>query len=1193
MSEELLPHYYFIPAVRDGLAAFISAAPAGNGERALMRASLTPWINDDWDTTRTVSKCVGLYGPGDVLGFDPSVIARTDPRLNVWDYEPNFMPLIEFSEPDLPWRFTPKPAAADGKLDPWITLIVLQHDADEFEGLGERLPDSEAEKKALPIRWISEVSVAALPKLEHAWMWAHVHVTAENGLEDEETHPGVLVDKVSEGTVAEGSHVVARLLCPRRLAPRTKYTAFVVPTFKIGRVAAGLHILGEGEAPLDYAWAGTETEKIGLPYYYKWDFATSVRGDFEYLVELLQPRPLPGLGKRRMDCADLPYADLAPCPGNPGDPEVLELEGALISPPPDMAPARWTNDSDEVRDFRRRLAGVLNLPAANLALGTNAERPPVTPPIFGRRHSGRQTVDAGDTDSWLNDVNLDPRPRAAAGFGALVVEKQQEALMASMWDQLGDIEAANEVLRHGELGLEASKGLFSRLSTLSMPDFLWTTAPLFGRVRPEPGSGLPPTAVMQYLNNSSIPAAAFDPAFRRMLRRGGGIRKRQGNVRPAPRGRDLLSRLNNGEIAAAGPPPRLDGMPSMCEVTDRAIRTLEIASEPQRRAANRFRIDGRVIARTTRRGVAAVRVEAWDRDPFLTDKLADAVTSGRGKFRIEFDPRYFQERFFDRRPDAFFKVFQGRRELKVTAPSVMRDVGAGDTDITVEVDMDPAPPVDATFRVNGTIIDRATQKGVAWITVEAWEKDVFRDDLIATAMTDEHGGFRIEFDESYFNEWSLDPEPDLYFKVYHRGRLIHSTEQSVLRNVKAGEQTVPPIQIDAPSPLPARPGSRVFDFCEEAITCDALTQAIAAAPSLTLHSQAANAICGALQDWLAPQIPVMQQREPADLTAVYETVKAAIAPWVTIPARVQSRIQIGEGVHQRAPLAPLESEVEFPQPMYEPLAAISKDLVLPGVETVPQNTISILATNRRFIESYMLGLNDALAGEALWRGAPVYLWTSFCRQFWDVSGLVEPDADPELSKDITRLARWGATSALGNHNPRSTVTGAAEQAVLLVRGDVLKRYPNTLVYAIETNSAGAPDWGASRLWPIFSGSLAPDLTFLGFDKSPKDLCKYYIVLEERLGEPRFGFDLLKPGETSLPELPTSNWWYELTWDHFSFADGRPVAENSYIDEAEPVVDDRPTPVFGQTAATTANICLQRPVRVAIHGSRMLSKAACA
>jgi hypothetical protein len=1196
MNHELA-HYYFVPVVRDGLAAFISAEPEVGAERALIKARAIPSIDESDTVAPTINKCVGLYGPGDVLGFDPSVVTRTDPRMNVWDYEPNFMPLIEFGgEPDLPWRFTPKPAAetAGAELQPWITLVVLRED--EYSGLGERLRDDQEDKKALPIRWINEVDVQALPNLQHASRWAHVQLTAEDDLQDTthaELHSSALVDRISGEPGAEASHVVARLICPRRLAPRTKYTAFVVPTFKIALVAAGLHTLGSGENPLDFAWSGTG--KIKLPYYYKWEFATSVRGDFEYLVELLQPRPLPNLGKRRMDCAGLPYG-LPPCPGSPDDPEVLHLEGALISPRPDAEPARWTNETSEIVAFRNRLAGVLNLPAANLALGPDADRPPVTPPIFGRRHSGRQTVDAAATQPWIDDLNLDPRQRAAAGFGALVVEKQQEALMASVWDQLGDIEAANEVLRHGEFGLEASNGLFGRLGTLSMPDFLWTTAPVFGRVLARQSSDAAATTVAAYVKSSSLPSAAFDPAFRRMLRRGGGIRKRQGNRRPPPRGRDLLTRLNNGGIVAAGAPPKLEGMPSLCGVTDRAIRTLEELSEPQRRAQNRFRINGKVIARTTRRGVPGVRVESWDRDPFFTDKVGDALTNARGNFRIEFDPSYFRERFFDRRPDVFFKVFQGGRELKVTAPSVMRDVGAGDTNnIMIEVDMDAAPPREPTFRITGTVTDRSTQKPVPWITVEAWDKDMFRDDLLAGAMTNEHGVFRIEFNDSYFNELSADPEPDIYFKVYHRGRLIHSTAQSVRRNVPRGEHDFP-IQIDAPSPLPERPGSRVFDFCEEAITCDAIKAAIAAAPNLGLHSEAGNAICDALRDWLAPAAPAAQP-PPADLTALYETVKGAIAPWVTIPARVASRIQIGPGVHQRGVLTRLESEVEFPSPMYEPLAAISQDLILPGVETVPQNTISIVATNRRFIESYMLGLNDGLAGEALWRGAPVYLWTSFFRQFWDVSGLVEPAADPEVSKDITRLTRWSAGSMLGDHNPRDqaaqeSADGPKEQACLLVRGDVLKRYPNTLVYAIEADTEGAPSWGADRIWPIFSGSLAPDLTFLGFDKSPKDLCKYFIVLEERLGEPRFGFDLLEQG-AELPELPASNWWYELTWAHFRFPDDRAVEEDSYINDAMPVTDGDRSPAFDFSSAATANICLQRPVRVAIHASKMLSKEVCA
>jgi hypothetical protein len=165
-----------------------------------------------------------------------------------------------------------------------------------------------------------------------------------------------------------------------------------------------------------------------------------------------------------------------------------------------------------------------------------------------------------------------------------------------------------------------------------------------------------------------------------------------------------------------------------------------------------------------------------------------------------------------------------------------------------------------------------------------------------------------------------------------------------------------------------------------------------------------------------------------------------------------------------------------------------------------------------------------------------------------------------------------------------------------VRGDLLKRYPNTLVYAVEATAEDkpalkeyAPGITESRVWPIFSGSLPPDLTFLGFPKTPRELCVggssykgYFIVLEERLGEPRFGFD----DEPPPPSMASPNWWYNLAWESLG------VAANAYIDDASPAGVGTRTPRWGSSAAAIANICLQRPVRVAIHASRMLSEAVC-
>ena len=66
------------------------------------------------------------------------------------------------------------------------------------------------------------------------------------------------------------------------------------------------------------------------------------------------------------------------------------------------------------------------------------------------------------------------------------------------------------------------------------------------------------------------------------------------------------------------------------------------------------------------------------------------------------------------------------------------------------------------------------------------------------------------------------------------------------------------------------------------------------------------------------------------------------------------------GIHpdevRRYPLDPrLESGIDFPQPMYKLLAAIPQDLIPPGVQSVPPNTVSVLMANRGFIEACPVG----------------------------------------------------------------------------------------------------------------------------------------------------------------------------------------------------------------------------------------------
>ena len=57
-------------------------------------------------------------------------------------------------------------------------------------------------------------------------------------------------------------------------------------------------------------------------------------------------------------------------------------------------------------------------------------------------------------------------------------------------------------------------------------------------------------------------------------------------------------------------------------------------------------------------------------------------------------------------------------------------------------------------------------------------------------------------------------------------------------------------------------------------------------------------------------------------------------------------------------------------PMYEPLKNLSSELFLPNINLIEPNSITLLETNQRFIESYMVGLNHEFARELLWREYP-------------------------------------------------------------------------------------------------------------------------------------------------------------------------------------------------------------------------------
>lgn len=326
-------------------------------------------------------------------------------------------------------------------------------------------------------------------------------------------------------------------------------------------------------------------------------------------------------------------------------------------------------------------------------------------------------------------------------------------------------------------------------------------------------------------------------------------------------------------------------------------------------------------------------------------------------------------------------------------------------------------------------------------------------------------------------------------------------------------------------------------------------------------------------------------------------VEAALDPENTLVDYMQSRITLpSELVWPDDALAPVIVAPEFPQPMYVPLAERYPDLLLPGIGELPNNSVTAMETNPHFIESYMSGLNHEMSREFLWQEYPCDLRGTFFRQFWDIRGVLpqpQTKADREELKDIKPIHQWAIDpDGLG----QNMQTGGGEgRTVVLFRGELFKRYPNAIVYAVpaqwnttNTPATREPDenlWpepfpdpvNSNAVYPMFSGHISPDIRFFGFELTtsaakgttePTDaLPGYFFVIQQPPTDTRLGLD--EPGST------------DPSWDQTDCYDAtsETLTWGCYIGEFAGAAPG--------DSASMAQTMFQKPFRIAIHADELI------
>ena len=356
---------------------------------------------------------------------------------------------------------------------------------------------------------------------------------------------------------------------------------------------------------------------------------------------------------------------------------------------------------------------------------------------------------------------------------------------------------------------------------------------------------------------------------------------------------------------------------------------------------------------------------------------------------------------------------------------------------------------------------------------------------------------------------------------------------------------------------------------------------------------------------------------PVALGAAAQTIRTALDPVRALTARARYLVKIPASVADarvRPPktVAPVMAHPVFAEPMYRPLRDRSADLLVPNLHLIPNNTVSLMEVNDRFIESYLMGANHEMARELLWREFPTDQRGSYFRQFWDAGDRVERDRSKtaseieEASLDVKPLHTWNRATALGTHGNLPAIPGAQPgepRLVVVVRGDVLKKYPTAVIFAqkamwsvdehlrdIRVLDDTDPEQNLQS--PLFHAEIEPDIRFLGFnltvsivngsknraDNDPG----WFIVIQERPGEPRFGLD-----NRSADTPAAAARWDDLAWEHLDGFETlgaidltRPVATTAMSTPDDGIA-------WGRNAADMAYILYQIPVMVAFHAADML------
>lgn len=347
------------------------------------------------------------------------------------------------------------------------------------------------------------------------------------------------------------------------------------------------------------------------------------------------------------------------------------------------------------------------------------------------------------------------------------------------------------------------------------------------------------------------------------------------------------------------------------------------------------------------------------------------------------------------------------------------------------------------------------------------------------------------------------------------------------------------------------------------------------------------------------------------------STKALAAPvsllMAALPKAKAAATVTGLSAQEARTISPVYRGPVISDALADGLRDISIDALIPGLRTMPDNTVTILEENRAFIEAFMAGANHEMNAELRWRGFPTDMRATVFQRFWQRG---HAPGDPRAN-DIDPIHGWARP--LGS-NPSRSDADQAENLVLIIKGDIVRKIGLPIVEInIAPSASWAPGQGVTHA-PVFFGRVG-DAVYFGFDVARSAILasatrdRTFMVIYEPPGRMRFGLDVgtqarrlgvrdeatirrpfpiaaLANGRSyarepvrrpplALPASPAT--WDDLSWSHVG------VQTSGYVDFSS---SPRPSagPDWwgtGKTSASIARSTWQKPIVAILPLARVL------